>query len=101
MTTTSIISTQPASEHFSVQLNGVNYQISKIWRIDTWYLDIRDSKGNPLVTGIPLVTGADLLAQYEHLGIGGILQVATNGANPDQMPTYSGMGSQSQLYWTA
>lgn len=101
MTSITIIPTQPASEQFRVQLAGVTYQMRKVWRVDTWYLDISDSNGNAIVSGMPLVTGADLLAQLEHLGLGGILQVATNGSNPDQMPTYAGMGSVSQLYWTA
>ncbi len=101
MTTTTIIPTQPASERFRVQLAGVTYQVRKIWRADTWYLDILDVNGNAIISGMPLVTGADLLAQLEHLGLGGILQVATNGPNPDQMPTYAGMGSASQLYWTS
>ncbi len=101
MVTTSIIPTQPASEQFRVQLNGVTYQVRKIWRAHTWYLDVSDESGNAIISGMPLVTGADLLAQYEHLGLGGLLQVATNGQNPDLMPTYTGMGSDSQLYWTA
>ena len=100
MATTSIIPTQPASERFRVQLAGVTYQVRKVWRTDTWYIDIADADGNPIISGMPLVTGADLLAQLEHLGLGGMLQVATGGQNPDQMPSYGGMGSQSQLYWT-
>jgi len=101
MTATSIIPTQPANEQFRVQLAGATYQIRKVWRVDTWYIDISDANGVAIVSGMPLVTGADLLAQLEHLGLGGILQVATAGPDPDQMPSYSGMGTTSQLYWTA
>lgn len=101
MTTTSIIPTQGANEQFRVQLAGVTYQVRKIWRVDTWYIDISDANGAAIVSGMPLVTGADLLAQLEHLGLGGILQVASTGPAPDQMPSYAGMGTTSQLYWTA
>lgn len=101
MPTTSIIPTQPVSEQFRVTLNDVMYQIRKVWRNDTWYIDISDENGNAIILGMPLVTGADLLVQHEHLGLGGILQVATNGKDPDLMPTYEGLGSISQIYWTA
>ena len=101
MATTSIIPTQPKAQKFSVQLNGVTYKVSLVWRVDTWYADIADAQGNFIIAGMPLVTGADLLAQYEHLGLGGMLQVASIGPNPDLMPTYDGMGSVSQIYWTA
>jgi hypothetical protein len=44
-------------------------------------------RGNlPIVNGIPLVTGVDLLAQYRYLGFSGRLWV--QGAdNPDDVPT--------------
>ena len=61
-----------------------------------WVLDIADANGNPLICGIPLVTGADLLAQYAYLGIGAIMFVATAGA-PAAVPTYGDIGVASQL----
>ncbi len=101
MSTTSIIPVQPANEQLTITLSGVQYRLRKIWRVDTWYLDIADQAANPIISGMPLVTGADLLAQLEHLGLGGKLQVASSGADADVMPTYEGMGSVSNLYWTA
>ena len=101
MTTTSIIPTQAANEVLRVTLAGVVYQLRKIWRVDTWYLDVSDANGNSIISGMPLVTGADLLAQLESLGLGGILQVASSGTDPDAMPTFENMGSNAQLYWTA
>ncbi len=43
-----------------------------------YVLDIADANGKPIVQGIPFVTGADLLAQYAYLGIGGQLIVQTD-----------------------
>lgn len=63
-----------------------------------WILDIADSRGNPLVGGIPLVTGHDLLEQYAYLGLGGQLFVSTNG-DPDAVPTYANLGVASHLYF--
>ncbi|MNT70290.1 hypothetical protein D3C72_2086560 [compost metagenome] len=61
-------------------------------------LDIADANNAPLVSGIPLVTGVDLLAQFRHLGFAGRLWV--QGAdNPDDVPTYEDLGIGSHLYW--
>ncbi len=43
--------------------------------IDCWGLDIGDASNNPIVCGIPLIPGVNLLAQYAYLGISGELIV--------------------------
>ena len=63
-----------------------------------WVMDINDGAGNPLVCGIPLVTGADLLAQYAYLGLGGHIVVVSDAA-PDAVPTFDNLGSGSHVYW--
>lgn len=88
---------------FSIALGGITYQMTLLYRNDStgiggWVLDIADSTGNEIVQGIPLVTGADLLAQYKHLGFTGALVVQTT-SNPDQVPTFTNLGSDGQLYW--
>ncbi|HDS4945079.1 TPA: hypothetical protein QHY57_005346, partial [Klebsiella pneumoniae subsp. ozaenae] len=45
------------------------------WRAAFWCLDIMDSTGADLIKGIPLITGANLLAQYRYLGLGFSLYV--------------------------
>ena len=96
----SIIPTQPKNQRFRVPLANVVYVMQLVFRIDTWYLDLSDENGNSILAGVPLVTGSDLLAQYHYLGLGGLLQVASSGNNPDATPTFTGLGTQSQLYWT-
>ena len=61
-------------------------------------MDIGDVNGNPLVSGIALVTGADLLGQYAYLGIGGQLIVMTDG-DPSAIPTFTNLGIESHLYY--
>lgn len=63
-----------------------------------WAMDISDATGNPILCGVPLVTGADLLAQYAYLGIGGKLWVRTDG-NAGAVPTFANLGTQSHLYF--
>lgn len=88
---------------FSIALSGVTYQLTFLYRNDTsglggWAVDIADDSGNPLAQGIPLVTGADLLAQYGYLNFGGALYVQTT-SNPDAVPTFDNLGADAQLYW--
>lgn len=89
----------PNPQTFSITLGNQGYQLTVVWRDPFgWYLDIADSAGNPLVQSIPLVTGADLLAQYGYLGINGQLRVQTDN-DPDAVPTFENLGKQSHLYF--
>lgn len=93
------LDSQPQS--FQIDLAGVQYSMSLNWRDAPqggWFLDLSDASGNLLIGGIPLVTGADLLAQYAYLGIGGELWVQTDG-DPAAVPTFDNLGSESHLYF--
>lgn len=89
------LSAEPQS--FSITLNDTEYTIILKWvNADSgggWTIDIED-----LIYGIPLVTGADLLAQYEYLGIGGSLYVY-NSSDKASVPTYSDLGTITNLYF--
>ena len=90
---------QPNAQTFKTSLLGVTYIMTLVYR-GGWLLSIADSLGNPLVAGLSLVTGCDLMAQLEYLGLGGILQVQTDGLTPDAVPTFANLGLQSHLYFT-
>jgi hypothetical protein len=97
----------PSPQRFAVQLGGTGYSLTFQFRNaglpeagGTWVVDIGDSLGNPLVCGIPLVTGADLLAQYAYLNFGGALVVTSDG-DPDAVPTFDNLGITSHLYWVS
>src|SRR5271165_1552319 len=80
--------------------NGLTYNFRLIFQFTPnpcWILDIADATNQPLVCGIPLITGADLLAQYEYLGLSCKMWCATDGA-PDTVPTSYNLGSGSHLY---
>jgi len=100
MTTAYEIPTKPYSERFNISLNNVIYQILKVWNVanQSWIIDISDSNGNPILSGVPLITGADLLDQYRHLLFGGEMECQTDH-NLQAVPTYDNMGSESHLYW--
>jgi hypothetical protein len=62
-----------------------------------WLLDIGDQDGVDLVCGIPVIPGADLLAQYPEIGFGFSLKCAVTKA-PDAVPQYADMGDTMHLY---
>lgn len=85
----------------TITLAGVVYQLYVYWcePAQAWGMDISDNSGNPLITGIALVTGTDLLGQYAFLELGGLLVVFSDGADPLASPTFTNLGSGSHLYW--
>lgn len=103
MTTFYEIPLTPNAQAFRVTLAGVQYRMALAWRthdVGGWFLDIFDPAGNPLVAGIPLVTGVDLLEPYPDLKFGGALYVMTDGA-PTAPPTYDNLGTQAHVYFEA
>lgn len=84
------------SQKFITTLNGKAYQLRLIWRAPVgWFLDIAKTDTTPLVNGIAVVTGVNLIQQYQHL-IKGELWVYTEGLeNPD----YQSVGDTLKLYW--
>lgn len=117
------IPTVATPQSFTINIAGISYNLTIMYHnvyagfasaptgvstnngsnIDTnviggWVLDIADNNNNPIVCGIPLVTGIDLLYQYQYLGFGGSLVVATDG-NPVIPPTFDNLGTDSHLYF--
>jgi hypothetical protein len=56
------------NQQFSIILAGTTWRISITWRDLYWIMDLQNDRGEPVISGIPLVTGADLLAQYAYMG---------------------------------
>lgn len=89
------------AQTFDIVLSGIDYFMQVVWNsiASCWILDIADSNNNPLIQGIPLITGADLLAQYQSVGIGGSLVVSDTSGAADAVPTYAGLGTSGHLYF--
>jgi hypothetical protein len=84
----------------TISLNGVTYTLTIFWcdPDGVWMLNIADSTGTPIVSGLPLITGADMLEQYEYLGIGGMLLAQTD-FDWTLPPTFTNLGSTGHLYF--
>lgn len=91
----------PQPQRFAVTLSGVDYRLTVQYRKAGgigWVLDLADATDRPIVRGVPLVTGVDLLAQHRHLGFAGRLWVQGAG-HPDDVPTFDDLGTGSHLFW--
>ena len=63
-----------------------------------WLLDVADAGGAAILSGVPLVTGTDLLGQFIYLGIGGALIVQSDNS-PNRVPSYTTLGITGHLYY--
>ncbi|EJF30236.1 MULTISPECIES: phage baseplate plug family protein [Enterobacteriaceae] len=84
---------------FTIQLAGQTLRMRLLYRdVAGWVLDILDADNQPVVNGIPLVAGADLLVPYSWLGFGGGLWVGCDNEAQDY-PSKTDLGRGSHLYF--
>ena len=90
-----------SDEQFNVSILGTEYTFIVQYRDEPyfcWMLDLLTNNGDPIVRGIPLVTGVDLLSPFSGaLKLGFSLFVGTDGA-PDSPPTEDNLGTLSHVY---
>ncbi|WP_343724943.1 phage baseplate plug family protein [Herbaspirillum huttiense] len=84
---------------FSIALAGTTYQFTVRWNAISaaWIIDIADASGAAIVSGIPMVTGVDMLEQFDYLNFGFQL-VAQTDNDPDAVPDFAGLGTTGHLY---
>ena len=86
-----------SSQIVSVVINNISYIFTIVWRDPMGYvMDINDTNNNPIVQGISLITGLNLLEQYDYLNFPGELVVLSDGII-NQVPTYSDLGISTHL----
>jgi hypothetical protein len=82
-----------------ISIGGTTYTMKVRWCVpaNCWMLDLSDASGNPILQGIPLITGTDLLAQFAYLGLGFSLLVQSNN-DPTAVPTFASLGLTGNVY---
>lgn len=88
-------------QQFNIDLAGTTYQFTCKWNNAAdggWVFDIADALGNPMACNLPLITGDNILDGLDYLGINGSLFVLTNGSSPTDVPTFSNLGIDSNVY---
>ncbi len=92
-------------ETFAIPLNGTTYRLTVQYRdaeLGGWFLDIADATGSPIVSGIALVTGANLLDQYcQETIAGGAALYVINVAGGDDAPAFGNLGTDTRLVMVA
>ncbi len=87
----------PDNQTFNIDIAGTRWRMSIIWREVWWVMNLADSSRNILISGIPLVTGVDLLAQHAWLGFN--FQLAVDCDDSTQIyPGKTDLGIRSHLY---
>lgn len=90
------------NQSLAMNLNGTDYRLRFLYNDEgnTWVMDIGDAQGIPIVCGIPLVSGSNLLAQYEHLQIGrGGAMFLFSAVQTTEYPGFNDLGDSWQLYF--
>lgn len=87
----------PDNQQFRIDIAGETLLIRTLWRDGAgWIMDLIDDYGQPLILGIPLVSGVNLLAQYPHLGINAQLVVTSDKGVADS-PGIDNLGVSTHL----
>jgi len=90
---------RPEAQQMSITLGDVEYQVRFGWA-DTadggWFIDIADLNGAPLLRGLPLTAGENILQQFDYLGFPGEIRVQTDGDDLVE-PTYANLGSNGKV----
>jgi hypothetical protein len=91
----------PQPQQLNISMNNVEYQLTVRWNTVSysWTVDIASVAGAKILSGIPLVTGVDLLGQYAHLGLGFSLFATTDG-DTSMPPTFNNLGILGRAYFT-
>jgi hypothetical protein len=94
---------EPRATLFENIIGGRVYKFRVQYRDDPdgeagWIFDIAETTDLPvsLVSGIPIVSGLDLLYQYAHLGLDfSLVLVCKNGRD---VPTFESLGVEDKVY---
>lgn len=94
------IPTTPRHERFRITLSGTEYQITQRYcqGAQAWVVNIDQADGTPRVRGLMLVTGVDLMSQFEHLGLAGAIVVQSDDV-VDKVPSYATLGQTGHVYY--
>lgn len=90
----------PAPQTFLIGLGSRQVRMTFKWNdvAGHWVLDLEEPTGEPIIMGIPVVTGVDLLAPYGYLGFDGQIIVQSQ-ANIDDIPTFETLGGDGLVFY--
>lgn len=86
---------------FTCTLAGIELKFTNKWNAQAglWFVDIeRAADGVEIAASVPLVTGCDLLAPFEYLGLVG--HIFCHNSQSDAPPDYDNLGTDCNVYFT-
>lgn len=88
------------AQTFVITLGGASRRLTTRWNDATaaWLLEIATPDGIPILTGIPLVPGADLLGQHQHLELGGQIWVQSL-SDANRVPGLNDLGTDGLVFY--
>lgn len=94
------IPVDPIPQKLTTQMAGKTWNLVISWNtyFGRWVIDFIDAQQVPVLQGIPLVTGVDLLGQHQHLGFGGSLVVQSD-SDPFVEAEFTTLGVSARLYF--
>lgn len=89
-----------APQKLTITLAGVTYRLTVLWNeaAQIWNLDIADADGVPILEGLAMVAGVNLLEQFDYLHFGGGLYAQTDGGYLHP-PNFTNLGTSGHLYF--
>jgi hypothetical protein len=102
--TSTIDLTNIANQTYTLEVPGddqnITFIITQSWNAQAhyWVIGIYGNDGNPIVIGVPLLCGHDLLEQYQYLNIGS-LYVVNTGDPTIEAPDDTNIGQNFKLLW--
>lgn len=86
-------------QRFGIHLLEQDYFMETSWNDmgQNWEISLFNESKEPVITDIPLVSGADLLRQHKHL-LPAIMVCYTQG-DSNAVPTFENLGKDSNLYF--
>jgi hypothetical protein len=88
----------------SVQINGVVVTFLVVLSYNEiaeyWVMKIYDSSQNLILSNVPLVTGLNLLRQFQYLQIGSLFLVNVTGTTLLNYPDNTDLGTDFKLVWS-
>ncbi|HBH7053963.1 TPA: hypothetical protein KV183_003460 [Morganella morganii] len=88
------------NQQFDIQLDGGRYRIRLVYRqFCGWVADMMDQAGTDIFTGVPLVSGTDILEPYRYMGFNGSLIFVCDETAGEL--SLSEFGRKNRLYFRA
>ena len=90
---------RPEAQQIQIALADIEYTVRFGW-CDApgggWFIDMTDIDGTPLLRGLALTAGENVLQQFAYLGIPGEIRVETDGSDLVE-PSYDNLGANGKV----